>query len=277
MLLGAFFLALLAPPATAQGRVEGVVRDVAGALLPGVALTIDDGGASLRTETSRTGRYLFRDVPPGVYQLSASMEGFKTQQVRDIVLPTGYGLTIDLVLNLNAVFDSGSATPVEVVRPEVIKTQLPKEMDAGRRFFQLDALGLRFAVPKAFDAFRRLPEKKDYVDFVVLIEKTLIEDAELGGTDLEYAPAIYVGVAQGKRALILREYFGEDHLREIGERRVFNPPGRPGPYGDEMFYYLIPVADETMILEVSAHRFFDDDSGTSYNRVVEELIRSLKD
>ena len=76
---------LLASAASGQGfdfsdDVAGVVKDVSGAVLPGV--TVEASGPAI--EKSRTvvtdirGRYRFVDLPPGVYTLTFSLPGFST-------------------------------------------------------------------------------------------------------------------------------------------------------------------------------------------------------
>src|SRR5689334_17491651 len=75
-------LLLAASMASAQefrGRVQGVVTDATGALVPGAILTLKNTGTGV--ESARTsndqGRYIFDYVDPGTYILSAESKGFK--------------------------------------------------------------------------------------------------------------------------------------------------------------------------------------------------------
>ncbi len=68
-----------APTATAQmpGELTGIVRDATGAVLPGAIVTVR--GKTLREpvtiETDRRGRFAV-DLPPGVYEVTATAAGF---------------------------------------------------------------------------------------------------------------------------------------------------------------------------------------------------------
>ncbi len=100
MLLAATF-ALAARPADAQdyrARVQGTVSDTSQAALPGVTVTLSNdatGVASTRV-TDADGRYLFDFVDPGLYTLTADLDGFKTAEQRavrvaqrgDVTVPT---------------------------------------------------------------------------------------------------------------------------------------------------------------------------------------------
>ena len=77
-----------------RARVTGVVRDRDGGVLPGVAVTIAAPPGSLlqnpavnRVFTNSAGVFNFADVQPGEYELSASLQGFRTSRNRLIVAP----------------------------------------------------------------------------------------------------------------------------------------------------------------------------------------------
>jgi beta-lactamase regulating signal transducer with metallopeptidase domain len=65
-----------APPAT----LTGTVFDQTGAVLPGVELSMTDTQAGVRfsARTDGSGRFAFRDLVPGRYQLDAGIPGFAT-------------------------------------------------------------------------------------------------------------------------------------------------------------------------------------------------------
>ena len=94
-------LAGLAVPAGAQlyaGSVTGVVSDQTGALIAGADVTLVDAekGFTFTAKTDDKGRYLFRSVPPGVYNLSVKATGFK-DQARN-------GIKVDVTQNVGADF-----------------------------------------------------------------------------------------------------------------------------------------------------------------------------
>ena len=102
-----------APQASAQTRsaLIGTVTDTTGGVLPGasVVLVSDDmvGGAQTIVSDER-GQYRFSDLPPGTYDLTASLGGFQTLHRKGLRLPFGTTLTVDLPLGV------GSAETVTV-------------------------------------------------------------------------------------------------------------------------------------------------------------------
>jgi hypothetical protein len=76
-------VAMLATPLLAQrttGGIVGTVKDASGAVLPGVTVSLT-GATIVGTQTATTnadGLYRFINLPPGTYQLSYALGGFKT-------------------------------------------------------------------------------------------------------------------------------------------------------------------------------------------------------
>ena len=79
----AIVAALIAPlPASAQtlyGSITGTVTDQQGAAIPGATVTATNTGTGLKVEavTDANGAYTFRNLLPGIYDLNASLEGFR--------------------------------------------------------------------------------------------------------------------------------------------------------------------------------------------------------
>ena len=68
------------PVARAQGatqRLEGVVYDPTGAVLPGVEVKLTQDQTVLETTTDASGRFAFESIAPGNYTLEASVPGFR--------------------------------------------------------------------------------------------------------------------------------------------------------------------------------------------------------
>jgi hypothetical protein len=87
-------VALLATPAVAQvryGSVEGVAKESTGAVLPGVTVTM--AGENMMGErvavTDAEGRFRMVLIPPGLYTVTASMNGFQTVQEDDVRVSLG--------------------------------------------------------------------------------------------------------------------------------------------------------------------------------------------
>ncbi|MDQ3347049.1 MAG: carboxypeptidase-like regulatory domain-containing protein [Acidobacteriota bacterium] len=110
---------LLAAPVMAQtattASMSGRVTDAQGAVTPGATVTLTDRAtAQARTAvTDSQGRYAFFTLPPGVYNLSVTLGGFKTATVagliveatrpavQDVGLEVG-GLTDEVTINATA-------------------------------------------------------------------------------------------------------------------------------------------------------------------------------
>ena len=71
-------------PAYAQtlGTITGEVKDASGASVPGATVTAQNVGTNaVRTQVSNeTGNYTFPAMPPGMYQVKAELQGFRTVQ-----------------------------------------------------------------------------------------------------------------------------------------------------------------------------------------------------
>jgi hypothetical protein len=79
-------LFLAAPPLLAQeqrGSIEGIVKDASGGVLPGA--TVETSSPALAgagtTVTDAQGGYRFPSLPPGRYQVSATLQGFAPAKI----------------------------------------------------------------------------------------------------------------------------------------------------------------------------------------------------
>jgi len=101
-LLGAVAVLVAGMPVAGQEQqaaVGGMVLDSQQGVVPGVAVTVtNQAGLSLDVRTSTEGAYRFPSLPPGTYELTASLSGFTPATVRGIDLRLGQQLTIDLVM-----------------------------------------------------------------------------------------------------------------------------------------------------------------------------------
>ena len=97
------------PGAFAQGftAVTGSVSDATGAVIPGVEVTVTNTatGAARQVITNETGTYVVNQLPPGNYDVSASLPGFRRQLMSGVSLPIGETITVNLNLEVGAVTD----------------------------------------------------------------------------------------------------------------------------------------------------------------------------
>jgi hypothetical protein len=99
-LMGAFLL-----QGQVVGTISGFVRDPTGAALPGAKVTaVLTGQQQLRAVTADgTGFYNLLAMPPGVYEISFTAQGFDTQVQGEVRLTSGQNLRLDASLTLGSV------------------------------------------------------------------------------------------------------------------------------------------------------------------------------
>ncbi|MFZ0730840.1 MAG: carboxypeptidase-like regulatory domain-containing protein [Candidatus Sulfotelmatobacter sp.] len=102
--------ATLLGQSTSTGMIVGTVNDATGAIVQGVKITITDSatGDSRSTVTNDTGHYVFVNVAPGQYSLTASKQGFSNVKTT-LQVQVGQTATTNLSLPVG-----GATVTVEV-------------------------------------------------------------------------------------------------------------------------------------------------------------------
>lgn len=87
------------------GSVSGIVTDSSGGSVGGATITLRDKSTSTTraTTSNEAGRYLLANVPPGLYEIEASREGFRLSKVSEVKVVVGTALNIDFKLELGSV------------------------------------------------------------------------------------------------------------------------------------------------------------------------------
>ncbi len=95
---------------TTTSTLRGKAADEQGAALGGVTITARrvDTNASLGVVSSDSGQYFLPNLPPGRYELSAELQGFRIERRTDLVLQLGQELTIDFMLKVGGVQETVS-------------------------------------------------------------------------------------------------------------------------------------------------------------------------
>jgi hypothetical protein len=105
-LIAAAAAVLLMPqPAAAQilyGSITGTVTDQQKAAMPGVAVTATNTGTALKIDavTDAAGNYTFRNLVPGTYDITASLQGFREIRKTGWAVAAGTVIRVDLALEL---------------------------------------------------------------------------------------------------------------------------------------------------------------------------------
>ena len=109
-LTAGLLLTATAPPAaqTLTSRVEGTVRDEAGGVIPGAAVTMTEVDTNVVREafTNDRGLYLFPLVPAGTYRVAAAVPGFSTTVIEDVRVVLSAPTSIDVVVAVGGVTET---------------------------------------------------------------------------------------------------------------------------------------------------------------------------
>ena len=82
-LITALFIAVPAMAQEQRGVIEGIVKDTSGAVLPGATVEVKSAdGSVVNTTSDSTGVFRFPSLAPGVYEVSATLQGFAPAKCR---------------------------------------------------------------------------------------------------------------------------------------------------------------------------------------------------
>ena len=114
--------------AQSNGSITGTLKDSKGGVIAGAAISVNDPSQGVHQEsrTNDAGIFVFAELPPGTYTLTAENPGFKKAERHDIVLPVSSKINIgDLVLEVGSVS--------ETITVEAEAGQLQVESSSGER------------------------------------------------------------------------------------------------------------------------------------------------
>lgn len=91
-----------------RGRVQGTIVDPNGAEVPGVSVTLENDatGIAVTQQTRENGRYLFDQVDPGTYTLTATQSGFATVVQKNVRVHQRGDVSADLKLGVAGVAET---------------------------------------------------------------------------------------------------------------------------------------------------------------------------
>jgi hypothetical protein len=94
------------------GDLQGVVRDASGGVLPGVTVSVSGPNIprAQTTVTSETGSYRIGNLPPGTYNLSFELTGFKPVSLQGLRVNVGGTLEQNVGLEIGTLSESVSVT-----------------------------------------------------------------------------------------------------------------------------------------------------------------------
>ncbi|HEX7138799.1 MAG TPA: carboxypeptidase-like regulatory domain-containing protein, partial [Vicinamibacterales bacterium] len=109
--------AVSAPAQVASGEITGIVKDQAGAAVPGATVTVTNVATNVSRVTVSTGEgaYAVSGLGPGDYRVDAELSGFKPVRREGIKVSTGEKARIDFDLAVGGVNEQ--VTVVADVQP----------------------------------------------------------------------------------------------------------------------------------------------------------------
>jgi hypothetical protein len=167
-------LALRVAAQTPGGNVTGSVRDQQGAAVPGSEVTLSGSDATYRFTTNADGDFRFLDLPPGSYQLTAALSGFRPA-TREVIVAVGKTADAPLELRVAAVTES-----VTVSAPAPI----------------LDATATGTSTTFSRDELAKIPTSRDPFAVLRSVPGVLLDRVNIGGNETGQAPTV---VSKGSR------------------------------------------------------------------------------
>lgn len=159
------FVIISAAVAAAQtqittGVIQGTIRDERGASVPGANVEVKNVGTNLvKTVVTDEGeRFVFLQLQPGRYTLTAAKQGFATLIQEEFSLTVGQTVNIDLTMRVSNVEESVTVSAVQTV--DTASTQTPTTIEEttignlpvlGRKFEDLLTLTPNVAVVQGPD------------------------------------------------------------------------------------------------------------------------------
>jgi len=134
LLLGVFLPLVSMQGQTERGAITGTVSDASGAAVPGAEITVTNIATNIRTSTTSTGTGTYRvtNLPPGIYNIASTKEGFKQALIDNVRVPVSGTVNVDVALEVGTATQSVTvAAHVEELqtRAEINTDVSPKEFE----------------------------------------------------------------------------------------------------------------------------------------------------
>ena len=154
------------------GSIVGTARDSSGAIAPGTTITITNvrTNSTRKDVTDANGDYVISALPPSDYSVKAEKTGFKTFLARQITLPVGAEIRLDIALEVGQVSEQVTIEATAALL-ETESTALSQVMNQkrivdlplnGRNFLELAALSAG-AIPKMANRSTQYGNRNQYV------------------------------------------------------------------------------------------------------------------
>ncbi len=112
-----------------KGGLQGLVTDGSGAAVPNAKVTITGNSDRRQVNADSSGLYSVGGLTPGLYTVTATLEGFKTTQLKDVEVQVSRLSSLNLTLSLGEVSDTVSVD-ANSVQIETTSTAIGANLDA---------------------------------------------------------------------------------------------------------------------------------------------------
>jgi hypothetical protein len=147
---------------TASGTIAGRVTDASGLPLPGTTVTVQGVDFTQTFVTAEDGRYRFLDLPPGLYKVTAGLDGFSTSVHDHVVIDPGQTVDMNMTLQISAVRET-----VNVTAPSPI----------------IDARQTGTATNVSADELNNIPTSRDPFSLMRSVPGVLVDRVNVGGNE----------------------------------------------------------------------------------------------
>ncbi|HMV85892.1 MAG TPA: carboxypeptidase regulatory-like domain-containing protein [Blastocatellia bacterium] len=189
----------LAQSQSTTGAVQGTLVDEAGAVIAGATVEVKnlDNGSVKSLTSDDGGRFVFLQLQPGRYTLTASKQGYATVEQQNIALTVGQTVNLNLALKVSAVQERvtiSAAPTIDTVKTEssttLNETAISRTPVLGRKFEDLLTLTPGVSITQGPDG--------DEINFNG--QRGIFNNISLDGGD--YNNGFFAEQAGGQRAAI---------------------------------------------------------------------------
>ena len=138
-----------------RGTILGTITDQTGAALPGATVTATETRTNIshNTVTNETGNFTFPNIPDGIYNIKAEIQGFKTVVREGIRLTVNTSIRVDLALGVGELSEtvtvSGETPLLQTDRTDTGRTLESIQITAMPLSFNRNFQGMMATVPGA--------------------------------------------------------------------------------------------------------------------------------
>lgn len=194
-MLAALVVAGLPAAALAQatrGTILGTITDQTGAAMPGVTVIATETRTNIshETVTNETGNFTLPNIPDGIYNIKAELQGFKTVVREGIRLAVNTSIRVDLALSVGELAEtvtvSGETPLLQTDRTDTGRTLESIQVAAMPLSFNRNFQGMMATVPGSTRPYRPHSEffnSQDSLSSEVNGQSRLANNVQIEGLD----------------------------------------------------------------------------------------------